>query len=40
MANWEFQEIERAKLQEDEDKARRREADEERIQEKLTRGII
>ena len=35
MENWKFQEIERAKLEEDEDKSRRREADEERIQEKL-----
>ena len=35
-----YQEVERVKLQEDEDKARMKEADEERIQEKLTQGII
>lgn len=40
MENWRFQETERAKLDEDEDKAKRREAEEERIQGDLSKEAI
>ena len=39
-SNWKFQEVERGKLDIEEEKGRAEEAREERIQVKLTRGII